>query len=180
MTSGKNQPEQVVLGKVGKTYGIKGWLRINSYASPPENILEYESLKISLGSTTRVLRIDQSKQQHSKLLVHFEGVDDPESAQELTGASLWIEADALPELEAGSYYWRELQGMLVVNQQQQLLGKVDSLLETGANDVLVVAPTEGSIDTRERLIPYLKGRVVQEVDKEANQIKVDWDASYLS
>ncbi|MEQ8314245.1 MAG: ribosome maturation factor RimM [Gammaproteobacteria bacterium] len=180
MTSGKNQSEQVVLGKIGKTYGIKGWLRINSFTSPPENILEYESLGVSLGETTRTVRIDQSKQQNNKLLVHFDGIDDPETAQELTGANLWVDAAALPVLEAGSYYWHELQGMLVVNQQQELLGKVDSLLETGANDVLVVAPTKDSIDTRERLIPYLREKVVQEVDKEANQIKVDWEASYLS
>ena len=179
MTSGKNNQKRVVLGKIGKVHGIKGWLRINSFASPPENILEYPELCVSLEDSTVSLRIDDSRKQNSKLLVHFEGIDDPDEAQDLTGADLWVEPSVLPALEEGSYYWYELQGMQVVNQQQQLLGQVSKLLETGANDVLVVAPTSESIDERERLIPYVRDTVILEVDNAGNRIRVDWDASYL-
>lgn len=179
MTSGLNTQKRVVLGKIGKVHGIKGWLRINSFASPPDNILEYPELSISIGGSTKSLRVADSKKQNSNLLVHFEGVDDPEQARELTGTELWVEATRLPELSEGNYYWHELQGMLVVNQEGQLLGQVKNLMETGANDVLVVAPTSESIDRRERLIPYLRDKVVLEVDIDHNRIQVDWDASYL-
>lgn len=177
--SAVNEQERVVLGKLGKTHGVKGWLKLHSYTTPPENILEYPNLHIDLGDRQRMLLVDECRQQNENMLVHFEGFDDPESARELTGVEVWIRASDLPELETGDYYWHELVGLLVVNEQGLLFGRVSKLLETGANDVLVVAATSDSIDERERLIPYVKGTVVKQVDKTAGRILVEWDASYL-
>lgn len=168
-----------MLGKVGKIHGIKGWLRLNSFTTPPENILEYPQLRADNGRSIQTLEIDASRQQAKGLLVHFAGFDVPEAARELTGLELWVESSELPALESDEYYWHELVGMLVNNEQGQLLGKVSRMLETGANDVLVVAATEDSIDERERLIPYLMDVVVKSIDREAESILVDWDASYL-
>ena len=103
----------------------------------------------------------------------------PETARVLTGLEVWVDSSALPALEADTYYWHELMGMAVSNEQGQLLGEVSDMLETGANDVMVVSATERSIDDRERLIPYLKDAVIKSVDRESKAILVDWDASYL-
>jgi 16S rRNA processing protein RimM len=89
---------------------------------------------------------------------------------------------SLPRLEPGDYYWSQLQGLQVWcrdagqpdNADRVLLGTVDYLIETGANDVLVVKPAAGSIDQRERLIPYLPGDVVTRVDLAEAVIEVDW------
>ena len=177
--SAVNDKNQVVLGKIGKSHGIKGWVKLHSYTTPPENILEYLELQIAPAGSQRTLSITDSKMQNNNLLVHFDGVDQPEDAQQLTGEEVWVAETELPDLEEGEYYWHELEGMLVVNQQDLLLGEVSRLMETGANDVLVVSPTDASTDNRERLIPYLKEQVVKEVNKEANRILVDWDASFL-
>ena len=67
---------------------------------------------------------------------------------------------------------------LTVSTAGQCLGKVDHLLETGANDVLVVKPCEGSIDSRERLIPWVQGQYVKQVDLIAATIEVDWDPEF--
>jgi 16S rRNA processing protein RimM len=70
--------------------------------------------------------------------------------------------------------------MKVINLQKELLGQVKKLMETGANDVLVVSPTEDSIDKVERLIPFLKERVIKTVNRETGEILVDWESSFLT
>ena len=177
--SAVNDGKPVVLGKIGKCHGIKGWVKLHSFTSPPENILDYPELKIELAAQQRELLVTESRHQNSNLLVHFEGYDDPESARELTGLEVWVTDSELPALAVGEYYWHELEGLLVWNEQKVLLGKVSKLLETGANDVLVVVPTDESADKRERLITYIKEQVVKAVDKDAACIHVNWDASYL-
>ena len=88
-----------------------------------------------------------------------------------------MQAQSLPTLAEGDYYWRQLQGLQVWCQEEdkrELLGTVDYLIETGANDVLVVKASEDSLDDRERLIPYLPGDVVTRVDLEAGTLEVNW------
>jgi len=171
--------KKVVLGKIGKVHGIKGWLRLNSFTAPPENILDYPQLNATISQNDQVLEVDDSKLQPKGLLVHFRGYDVPETARELTGLEVWVDSAMMPALEAETFYWHELIGMSVRNEQEQLLGEVSDMLETGANDVMVVAATDDSIDDRERLIPYLKDTVIKSVDRESETILVDWDSSYL-
>ena len=84
----------------------------------------------------------------------------------------------MPELEEGELYWFQLEGLSVENSSGETLGKIAQMLETGANDVMVVDPTEDSIDKQQRLIPYLEGEVVKEVDQEIGVVIVDWDSDY--
>jgi len=171
--------DRITLGRLGKVHGIKGWLRLYSYTDPALNIIEYRRFFTTLGQQHAELVMDQVQEQGSKLIAHFKGYDDPESAQRLVGAELQIEAGELPELENEEFYWHQLIGLTVTNSEGQLLGNVDRLLETGANDVLVVKATATSIDKHERLIPYLQGTVVKRVDLERGNIEVEWDADYL-
>ena len=108
-----------------------------------------------------------------------QGYDDPDIAKQLTGLELTVFAEKLPGLEDGSFYWHELEGMEVSNQKGQVFGSVVRLLETGANDVLEVAPSISSIDEKERLIPYIKESVIKNVDISTGKIVVDWEADYL-
>ena len=176
MTAGSDRDrQQVVLGHIGKVHGIKGWLKLNSSTTPPENILDYTPFRAEIEGRWLSLEIDQAR----GLIVHFKGYDDPESARKLTGVELSVNQGELPSLAAGDFYWHQLEGLRVVNQHDQLFGRVDKLLETGANDVLVIAPTETSIDGRERLIPYLKDSVILAVDLDAQTLRVSWEADYL-
>ncbi len=171
--------EWVVLGEIGRVHGIKGWLKLISFTSPIENILDYSCFHATIGGRSQKLEIDEHRRQNKALLVHFKGYDDPEAARELTGTELKIANEELPQLERGEFYWHQLQGLKVINQQQQLFGRVSHLLETGANDVLVIKADEDSIDERERLIPYLIDSVIIEIDLQAQTIRVDWEADYL-
>ena len=83
-----------------------------------------------------------------------------------------IPREALPEADAGEYYWADLIGLDVVNKQGELLGTVKALFATGANDVVVVQGGE-----KERLIPYIESVIVS-VDLERRRMVVDWSLDY--
>ena len=186
--------KRVILGRIGKVHGIKGWLRLQAYTESPEALLGYRHFQAekpdakdstssqgTADSQNRPLEMDDCRQQTGGvLLAHFKGYDAPEMARALSGLELTVAADALPPLQAGTYYWHQLQELRVVNRQGQDFGSVVRLLETGANDVLVVQPDAHSIDSRQRLIPYLPGRAVTKVDLASGTITVDWQADYLS
>ena len=180
MSDPKAAYKRVVLGTVGRIHGLSGWVRLNSYTAPPENILDYPLLRTKLNGATTTLEIDASRRQHKGLLVHFVGYDSPEASRALTGKDVWVNRSELPDLESGTFYWHELIGLEVTNLQGEILGTVSGLLETGANDVLVVQPSARSCDQRERLIPYLMGPVVKQVSLNDISLIVDWDVDYLS
>jgi len=171
--------EWLVLGEIGRVHGLKGWLKLISFTSPIENILDYSRFQAKVGGRPQELELDEHRRLNKALLVHFKGYDDPETARLLTGTELTIANEKLPPLERGEFYWHQLQDLRVINQHEQVFGRVSHLLETGANDVLVVKADSESIDDRERLIPYLIDSVVIEIDLESQTIRVNWEADYL-
>jgi 16S rRNA processing protein RimM len=174
--------EVMAVGKITGCYGIKGWVKIHSYTEPQENFLEFKQWHVERRGELEPLNFDQGKCHGKGLVAHIEGVDDRTLAESYKGLTVVVSAAQLPDLEDGDYYWRQLQGLAVwcrpreesSNAENVLLGKVDYLLETGANDVLVVKASEGSIDDRERLIPYLPDNTVLRVDLDEGLIEVDW------
>lgn len=179
MSKPEANSDWVVLGEIGRVHGLKGWLKLISFTSPMENILEYSQFHAMIKGRAQRLELDAHRLSNKALFVHFKGYDDPESARELTGIELAIDDAELQQLDSGEYYWHQLEGLAVVNQSGQRFGRVSHLIETGANDVLVVAADDDSIDDRERLIPYLMGSVVSEIDLDKGTIRVEWEADYL-
>ncbi|MBT4160263.1 MAG: ribosome maturation factor RimM [Gammaproteobacteria bacterium] len=169
---------EIRLGSVTGSHGIKGWVKVFSYTDPVEAILGYAPWILRKGGITRKVEVETGQVHGKKLIAHVEGVDDRNLAEELTGFEIYVEKEALQELGEGDFYWFQLEGLRVVNSDGDLLGEVDHLLETGANDVMVVRPFEESIDSEERLIPYVEGQVVLEVDREIGEIHVEWSTDY--
>jgi len=170
--------DHILIARIGAAYGIKGWVKLNSFSSPRENILDYQLFLTPQGGALVELELDQSKSQGKGFVAHIKGCDDRERAQEFTGKDLYISKDLLPKLNADEYYWHQLQGMRVRTMYGDDLGVVDHLLETGANDVLVVRGDESSVDKEERLIPYLPGQVINNIDLGLQVIKVNWEKDY--
>ncbi len=109
---------------------------------------------------------------HGKgVVVQFESVTDRDVAAQLVGLEISIKSEQLRPVEQGEYYWSDLVGLEVVTIDGQVLGLVDHLIETGANDVLVVK------GDRERLLPYTKECVVK-VSLDEGTIQVDWDPDF--
>ena len=168
----------MLIARIGAAYGIKGWIKLISFSSPKENILNYQTFLTPQGSALIELEIDQSKTQGKGFVAHIKGCDDRNLTQEFTGKDLYINKALLPELNENEYYWHQLEGMRVKTLSGDDLGIVDHLLETGANDVLVVKPDELSVDEDERLIPYLFNQVIDNIDEDLRVIKVNWERDY--
>lgn len=167
----------LVAGKITGCYGVKGWVKIHSFTEPQENFLGFDRWMLKRRGGMEPIEFDAVRRHGKGLVAHIAGVDDRTLAESYRGLEISVPVEELPDLQQGDYYWHQLQGLQVWCQEgtsRALLGEVDYLIETGANDVLVVKATDKSIDDRERLIPYLPGDVVQRVDLEQGLIEVNW------
>ncbi len=167
----------IVMGKIGAVHGVRGEVKIHSFTDPMENLFDYPLWHLRRDGETKQVRLASARSQGKGLVAKIEGLDDREIARTYTGFEICVPRSELPGLEEGEYYWHQLIGLQVINQDRQLLGKVSHLLETGANDVLVVRPCAGSLDGRERLLPYTD-HCLQQIDLEAGVISVEWDADF--
>ena len=171
--------KEVILGKVGAVYGIKGWLKIHSFTDDQEAILDYFPWSLKLGNKVQSVEITDWRKHNNGLVVKVAGIDDRDIAQKLVGSEIFVSEDALSDLPEGEFYWRDLIGMAVVTDKGYDLGQVSDIMETGANDVLVVkANLKDGFGKKERLIPYLMDQVILSISAEDKQICVDWDPGF--
>jgi 16S rRNA processing protein RimM len=160
----------IVIGKIGATYGITGWLKIQAYTQFTTNILDYSPWYLSgPDQKMREVVIEEGKPHGNGIVAKFPGYDNPETARVLTGQTISIKRSQLPALKPEEYYWSDLEGLTVINQRGETLGKVAYLIETGSNDVLVVK------GEKDMAIPYLRGSVVLNIDLAKQEIIVDWE-----
>ena len=158
-----------VIGKIVGVYGIKGWLKILSYTRPRENILEYGPWLVKQNEGWQVMPVAEGKPHGKGLIASIEGITDRDEAMALVDSEIAIERDQLPAAKESEFYWVDLINMQVINKQNEILGVVTELLETGANDVLVV-----EADKQRHLIPYVQDVYIKDVDLEQGIIQVDW------
>lgn len=167
-----------IVGKLGSTYGIRGWLRIYSSTEQHESIFDYQPWYLFIKGQWQPTELESWRYHSNDLIVKLKNVDDRDAAQALTNVEIGVSADNFPELDEG-YYWHDLIGCQVVNLQGYQLGEVSDMMETGSNDVFVVkANLNDAFGKQERLIPYLEQTVVKRVDLATKTIEVDWDAGF--
>lgn len=160
-------------GQISGVFGVKGSVKVFSHTDPRENILRYSPWLLKKNDQTRQLKVVSGQRQGLNVVASLEGIQDRDQAFELMGWDILIHKSQLPKPQQGEYYWLDLIGLEVKNLQDEYLGKVDHLLETGANDVLVVLDGE-----TERLIPFLQSSTVLNIDLQAGVMIVDWDADF--
>lgn len=165
--------QYIVVGEVSGVFGIKGWIKVYSFTEPRENILTYSPWVLRKGNELKSVEVLDGNLQGKAVVACLSGVTDRDMAASLGGYEIVIEASLLPEPEEGEYYWRDLIGLKVKTEQGIALGVVDYLLETGANDVLVVKDGD-----KERLIPFLQGQFVKIINLESGMMIVDWDPEF--
>ena len=162
----------VIIGRVAGVYGVRGWIKVLSAMEPPEAILDYPSWQVRSGSEWRPMVLVEGRRHGKGILAHLASCDDRDVARALVGAEIAMARSELPDPGPNRFYWADLEGLTVRTVAGVELGIVDHLLETGANDVLVVK------GERERLIPYVRDSVVKEVDLDQGVILVDWDPEF--
>ena len=165
------EQNRVVLGRVSGLFGVRGWLKVYSFTSPRSNILDYGEWLLRGADGWWKCRVEEGRPQGKGVVAKLEGFDDRDQAAELIGLDIAIDRDRLPEAGQGEYYWADLEGLQVVTREEAELGFIDSLMETGSNDVMVVK------GERRRLIPFTEHAVVT-VDLKAGRVTVDWDPDF--
>ena len=176
--SGNTSEENTVLGRIASVYGVKGWVKIYSSTDPIENILTYSPWLLKIKGQWKSFEIEAGKRHGKGLVAKLVGADDREIARLYNGVEIAVESHRLPQLEEGEFYWSQLENLTVYTVSGQLLGKVSHLMETGANDVIVVRACEGSLDREERLIPYMPETYVVNIDLEQKEMVVNWDPEF--
>ncbi len=163
-----SEPRRVALGRIGAPHGVRGWVRVISDTEPPENILRYRPWLVDEVETDVI----EGRRHGNALIARLSGCEHRDAAATLTGRPIAIYRDQLPPPEADEFYWADLEGLKVQTLSGAELGRVSHLFPTGANEVLVVRG-EG-----ERLLPFVWGQVVKDVDFAQRRILVDWDPDF--
>jgi 16S rRNA processing protein RimM len=158
------------VGRIAGAHGIKGWVKIVSDTEPAESILAYQPWL--LGPDRIEVRVQQGSSGGKWVLAAIDGITDRAAAEALAGQDIAVRRAQFPELPRGRYYWSDLLGCSVVTVAGVELGTVRDMIETGANDVMLVR------GERERLIPFVMGHYVCSVDLDAKRIEVDWDPDF--
>lgn len=162
----------ISVGKVSGIFGVKGWIKIYSYTEARENILSYSPWILKRGKESKTVEVLEGRRHGKTVIASLEGLNDRDKAAELNGWEILIRAEQLPNARQGEYYWTDLIGLQVKTVSGVDIGSVEQMLETGANDVVVVK------GERERLIPFLQGQTIIDIDLVSGEMLVDWDPDF--
>lgn len=187
-TSSRPESEKkplLIIGRIGKTYGVKGFLKIHSFTEPSTNFLDYGPWFVASPCLSRhqkppsVLFNLIHCQLHGNFLIgQIENCLTPEKAKRYVNFSIHVFKEKLPPLDNHNVYQVDIIGLAVYNLKQIYLGKVIDILETGANNVLVVKNTVNSLNT-EILIPHVPDQYIKKIDLNKGQMLVDWELDWL-
>lgn len=189
--------DAVEVGRIAGAWGVKGWIRVEPYASDPQALFSSKRWFLRPpeplpAGPARVwpglLRVTHARSQGESVVAAVQDVADRDAAQALRGARVFVSRASFPTAAPGEFYWVDLIGLAVRNRDGQALGRVAGLIETGAHDVLRVqadsAPAgsgepaaAGAAAGPERLIPFVQA-YVDEVDLARGCIVVDWGLDY--
>ncbi|MCX4190298.1 ribosome maturation factor RimM [Methylophaga sp. OBS3] len=168
--------EFIPVGKISGVFGVRGSVKVFSYTEPRDNILRYKPLFLKRQGQWIEIDISGGQLQGKAVVMSIRNVTDRDQALPLIGGELAIRREQLKATDQDEFYWADLIGLSVINAEDVVLGKVDHLLETGANDVLVVMQ-DGT--KAQHLIPFVMDEVVLNVDLANQQIRVEWQSDYL-
>lgn len=158
--------DNILVGRVINHHGLRGWLTIKSYCSPPENIFSYQDLLVEEGNQLVNLSIEKfSIEKNLKIkFLHHNTREDNDS---LIKKDIFIQRSQMPILGENEFYWGDLISLNVYTDSGKEIGVISDIFETGANDVLVVS---GEKDV---LVPYKIDESVLSVDLKNNRMIID-------
>ena len=169
MSADSDNHSLVNIGRLGKPFGIKGWIYFDSYTHPSDNAFNYLPW---LNASQNKLIISEFKPHGNRWIVKFEEVSSPESARLLTNQELFTSRKNLPVENSDEVYWSDLIGFKIFNIEGEYIGSVIDLFETGSNDIMIINDS----NNKEHYIPYIKD-IINTLDKENKIMVIDWALS---
>ena len=159
------------MGRIAVPFGIKGWVKVQTFSDDPSALMNFESWRVGRGEQQTFYAVEATQDHSNTLVAKLVGIDDRDAAFALRGQEISVARSDLPPPQEDEFYWSDLIGLKAVNREGVELGRVDSLLEGGAQDVLVIK------GKREHLIPFVAA-FVGKVDLAGGTIEVDWGEDY--
>jgi 16S rRNA processing protein RimM len=159
------------MGRIVAPFGVKGWIKVKIFTETPDSLLDYPRWWLRTREGWQAHVVAEAESVASGLIVRLQGCADRTAAEQVKGKDVGIPRAEFPRAKAEEFYWTDLIGLAVINTHGESLGRIENLLETGANDVLVVR------GERERLIPYID-HVIKSVNLAEGQVVVDWGLDY--
>jgi 16S rRNA processing protein RimM len=160
------------MGRVLAPFGVRGWVKVQPFTEQPGNLGQYGSWWIAVSGQWQLYTVAEWLQHGDHLVARIEGCNTREQAAIYRGCEIAVSRDAMPEPGPDEFYHSDLSGLRVVNRAGVELGRIEEVLENGAHPVLHVTG-----QGRERLLP-LVASVVDQVDLQAGEMRVDWDADW--
>jgi 16S rRNA processing protein RimM len=159
------------MGRIVAPFGIQGWVKVDPLTAEPKNLLAYPEWWVGDGTDWQEHEVAEARTQGRIVVARLAGCGDRDKAAGFRGRQVAVDRQRLPKAQPNEYYWADLIGLRVVNEAGRDFGQVVRILETGANDVLVV---QGE---RERLIPFIADAIAA-VDLQGGVMRVNWDADF--
>jgi 16S rRNA processing protein RimM len=153
--------ELFAIGKIVKTSGLRGRLKVVSYMESHDTLRSLEEVYIRRGNDTKgPFTLKHILVREKYFLVDMEGVEDTGKARAFVGCHMLISSNKLRKLPEDVYYWRDITGLKVITENGHVLGSITSVFPTGSNDVYVCSGGE-----REILLPGI-AEVIRTIDIE--------------
>lgn len=167
----------VVLGRIRAAVGLAGWVKVETYTDPPDNILKYRVWQLRRSHGLQPMRLAAKRWSGHELQVQFEGIADRDAADLLRNTEVGVFRHEMPAPKAGEYYREDLLGLQAISTQGEQLGRLDHYLDSPAHPFMVLV-NEGTQARQENLVPLVKGRVVS-VDFAACTMVLDWTLNWI-
>ncbi len=168
----QNNHNFIPMGKIVGAFGILGWVKIKVDTEHLTSLLDYQRPHLLINNSWLPTKIENHSIQNDVLQVKLKDVNNRDQAIALKGVVIGIDRSEFPKLDDNEYYWTDLIGLSVVNLDNENLGIVEDLMETGANGVLVIKN-----DTKQYLVPFVD-EYIKIVDLAQRKITVDWGLDY--
>ncbi|QJC30139.1 16S rRNA processing protein RimM [Enterobacteriaceae endosymbiont of Plateumaris sericea] len=173
--------KNIVLGKFGSVYGIKGYIKLYSYTVNKKNIFFYKNLFI-INNKSKIFPIIFTKWifNNNYYIVKINNFNNRNDVIKLVNYKIYIFYHYLIKYKKiGEYYWNDIIGCKIINiNNSNNLGQVKDIISTGANDVLIIESNiiiENKKNIKKQLIPFIENQVIKSINLIKHIIKVDWD-----
>lgn len=132
----------IFVAQVGAAHGVRGEVKVTTFTADPMALAAYKTLMRQDGSPA--LTIASARPSKSGIVARLKGVDDRNAAEALRGLKLYISRDSLPEPDEDEFYLADLVGLSVETAEGEVLGKVKTIQDFGAGDLLEIQPRAGA------------------------------------
>jgi 16S rRNA processing protein RimM len=164
--------DMIVMARIAAPFGIKGWLKLQTFTEYADSLDQFDTWYLSKAGGWEAVEVEDFAVNAKAVVAKLVGCNDRTAAELMKKREIAVPRDWLDDTDDGSFYWVDLIGAEVVNKAGTRLGRVETLMETGANDVLVV-----KLGSTETLIPFVDTYIVN-VDREKKLLTVDWETAW--